>query len=210
MPPSPGPRQSPAREPLVMAPPPEPSAVPIPAISLEEEGTQTEGALDASFSDVWSADSALEEEEDLDEEEESVIARLSNRLFSRRCRRRDRATQTSREPLAAETERLAFDVVFWALGRKLRTRRRFGGVIDVSSDSDCAASPCLRRAVGRMLERHAPLFNGMVGRLAVDYDSDLHAGFHAISDELFANEEVRRKPEPKLKHYGITSTASTK
>ena len=125
---------------------------------------------------------SLEEEEDADSSEaSSVIERLSRRMregMGLRSERRDRATQTARDPLASETERLAFDIIFYALGR--RTGR--------ASDD---VARCLRTSVDRMLDKHALVFNSMVGRLRVDRSSDLKQGFLNLSDELFQREEVR-------------------
>ena len=87
-------------------------------------------------------------------------------------------TQTARDPLASETERLAFDIIFYTLGR--RTGR---------ASDDIAR--CLRTSVDRMLDKHALVFNSMVGRLRVNRSSDLRQGFLDLSDELFQREEVR-------------------
>ena len=87
-------------------------------------------------------------------------------------------TQTARDPLASETERLAFDIIFYTLGR--RTGR---------ASDDIAR--CLRTSVDRMLDKHALVFNSMVGRLRLNRSSDLRQGFLDLSDELFQREEVR-------------------
>ena len=87
--------------------------------------------------------------------------------------------QTARDPLASETERLAFDIILYTLGR--RTGR--------ASDE---TARCLRTSVDRMLDKHALVFNSMVGRLRVNRSSDLRQGFLNLSDELFQREEVRQ------------------
>ena len=86
--------------------------------------------------------------------------------------------QTARDPLASETERLAFDIILYRLGR--RTGRAGDEV-----------ARCLRTSVDRMLDKHALVFNSMVGRLRVNGRSDLRQGFLDLSDELFQREEVR-------------------
>ena len=140
-------------------------------------------AMSAAASAASAESPSLEEEgEDADSSEaSSVIERLSRRVregMGLWSERRDRATQTARDPLASETERLAFDIIFYTLGR--RTGR--------ASDD---VARCLRTSVDRMLDKHSLVFNSMVGRLRVDRSSDLKQGFLNLSDELFQREEVR-------------------
>lgn len=91
--------------------------------------------------------------------------------------RRHIGTQTCRDPLASETERLAFDIVFFTLGRR-------------PDEAIDATTRCLRRSVQKMLKKHSLVFNSMVSRLNITQDSDLQHGFHDLSNELFANNEV--------------------
>jgi hypothetical protein len=168
-------------------------------VRCEEEATQTED-LDASFaaSDVWSTDSAIEESDESESAAtatDSVMERLSRRvgsLFSqvqqlrrgvdKRERvlpqdRHHRGTQTAKDPLASETEKLAFDIVFYVLGRR-------------SSRAPDETTECLRRSVAKMLEKHSLVFNSMVSRLHLSRESDLHKGFQDLSNELFVHNEV--------------------
>ena len=83
-----------------------------------------------------------------------------------------------RDPLASETERLAFDIIFYMLGQ--RTGQASDNIVR-----------CLRTSVERMLDKHILVFNSMVGRLRLNRSSNLRQGFLDLSDELFQREEVR-------------------
>lgn len=141
---------------------------------------------------MWSAaDSALDEDSD---GSESVMERLSRRmgsLFS--YDRQDRGTQTAKDPLTLETEKLAFDIVFFVLGRR-------------PSKASDETTQCLRQSVVKMLDKHSIVFNGMVTRLSIDRDCDLHAGFQELSNELFTNNEVQPKTQIRLKLLPHTTT----
>lgn len=71
-------------------------------------------------------------------------------------------------------------MVFFALGRRK------------ASSSQDETTACLRRTVQKMLQKHELLFNGMVRRLKVSYETDLRSGFQEMSGELFVHDEVRR------------------
>ena len=42
-----------------------------------------------------------------------------------------------------------------------------------------------------MIEKHSMVFNGMISRLHLSQQSNLHTGFKELSDELFFQNEVR-------------------
>jgi hypothetical protein len=111
-------------------------------------------------------------------EADSVMDRLTRsvgRLFT--MERRDRGTQTAKDPMTSETEKLAFDIVFFALGKR-------------NSNSGDDVARCLRHSVTKMLDRHSIVFNGMMSRLKVDRNSDLKVGFNQLAEELFIGREV--------------------
>ncbi len=156
------------------------------SVKCEEEWTQTDpprgGALEVR---AWTGPEAEGEMEE--SVPESVLSRLSRgmeRLFGQdgdgaRCHR---ATQTDKDPLASETEKLAYDIVFFVLDRPSPGSR------DLTSSEEVVL--CLRRTVSKMLERHSIVFNSMVSRLQVDADTDLNQGFEQLSNELFYQGEV--------------------
>ncbi len=111
----------------------------------------------------------------------------------------DRGTQTSKDPLAHETETLAFDVVFSLCGRAPPAAGRWrsakggggvsggmGGVLGGGGE----VAQCLRRTVAKMLEKHSLVFNSMVARIRVDGHEDMPRGFGDLCDELFFQGEV--------------------
>ena len=162
-----------------------------------EASTQTD---DAGFfmNNDSSADSAIEDDNAEDEDDQGdvvgFVGRLS-RLFTpqqqqqqrqqqhhqRRQRgHHDRGTQTAKDPLAAETEKLSFDVIFFVLGKRKEMKR----------GKNCTTFSCVRRNVSQMLEKHRIVFTSMVNRLAVTMETDLKGSFGSLSDELFARNEV--------------------
>ncbi len=105
----------------------------------------------------------------------------------------DRGTQTVKDPLTMETERLAQDVVFFVVGRQPPRDglKGCGARHDPGQHHDHGdVSECLRRTVTKMLEKHSLVFNSMVSRLRVDGESDLQVGFRGLCGELFCQGEV--------------------
>ncbi|TRY67898.1 hypothetical protein TCAL_12083 [Tigriopus californicus] len=163
------------------------SAWPGLALACEEESTQTEGASSSDWGSISSAASmGLEgsgegglSSDGGEASSSSVMARLSRgvvgRLFA--PERQDRSTQTMKDPLTSETEKLAFDIVFFTIGR--RTAKTSDEIV-----------LCLRRSVQQMLDNHALVFNGMVSRLDLNSNSDLNQGFQDLANVLFSNNEV--------------------
>lgn len=163
----------------------------------EEESTQTDA--DTSFGSseaAWStgptatAAAAGTSEVSSGESDESVMERLSRRVGSLWSgaaaaedgrHRQDRGTQTAKDPLACETERLAFDIVFFCLGRPRPA---------AAAAEDEEVAQCLRRSVGKMLEKHAIVFNGMMSRLRITPECDVRRGFFELAEELFQRDEV--------------------
>lgn len=146
-----------------------------------EKGIQTEETSSSSviFPPIILDSSEPFSEEDASSGNESVMERLSRSmgmLFHRD--RRDRGTQTAKDPMTSETERLAFDIVFFVLGKRAA----------LSSDDEVVR--CLRCAVLKMLEKHSLVFNGMMSRLRIGRGCNLHHGFKILADELFAEEHV--------------------
>ena len=91
--------------------------------------------------------------------------------------RHDRGTQTAKDPLTSETERLAFDVIFFALGKR-------------NCKAKDETTQIMRKSVQKMLDKHSLVFNSMVSKLKVTRESDLHQGFQDLSNELFQHNEV--------------------
>ncbi len=113
---------------------------------------------------------------------------------------RNRGTQTARDAIASETERLAFDIVFYSLGKRK----------DSSSDDDLVK--CMRLNVKRLLDKHSigkpnpriklnlmvligfvcPIsaLNGMISRLRINRDTDFYKGFMELSTEVFYDNHV--------------------
>lgn len=146
--------------------------------TCEEESTQTDH--DTSFhSEVWNSDGV--DDSDIETgSSDSVMSRITRqvgRFFSADDNRHDRGTQTAKDPVASETERLAYDVVFYSLGRR-----------PMNSGDEVAM--CLRRCVQKMLDKHEIVFNGMMTRLRITRDCDLKQGFCEIAEELFFQNEV--------------------
>lgn len=111
-------------------------------------------------------------------EADSVMDRLTRsvgRLFT--MEKRDRGTQTAKDPMTLETEKLAFDIVFFAMGKR-------------NANSGDDVMRCMRHCVSKMLDRHSIVFNGMMNRLRVDRNSDLKIGFNQLAEELFVAREV--------------------
>merc|ERR1719278_490498 len=110
-----------------------------------------------------------DESSSLSESSESVIERISksvSRLLKpeRSKTRVDRSTQTAKDPVVWETEKLAFDIVFYALGKRGSANSGEGDVIR-----------CLRISVQKMLDNHSLVFNG---------------GFNDVAEELFVQNEI--------------------
>jgi len=121
---------------------------------------------------------------------DSVIERLSksvSRLLKPESLRNriDRSTQTAKDPVVWETEKLAFDIVFYALGRRGSANSGEGDVIR-----------CLRISVQKMLDNHSLVFNGMMTRLRIEEtiqqsgSCDFNKGFNDLAEELFVQNEV--------------------
>jgi len=145
-----------------------------------------------SGGDDYSVYSGFSEEEEEDEEAGAgVLERLSRgvcRLLGtaaggsghhqeQRCHR---ATQTpiNKDPMVWETERLAFDIVFFISGKR-------------SSKPSNEVMRCLRNSVQKMLDKHSLVFNGMMSRLKVtEQATDIERGFNLLADELFVREQV--------------------
>ena len=87
--------------------------------------------------------------------------------------RQDRATQTAKDPVACETEKLAFDIVYFNLGKR------------PPSQSDDEVVKCLRYNVGRVLENHSITLNGMMSRIGVNRDTNFYQGLSELSEEVF-------------------------
>eukprot|EP00093_Oithona_nana_P004906 04906.XXX_102426_101393_1 [CDS] Oithona nana genome sequencing. len=134
---------------------------------LSEEATQTEESGSSSHTDFGQIDDSSEEE--------SVIERLS-RLFS--ASRQDRGTQTAKDPLSCETEKLAFDIVYYNLGKRS------------ASPSDDDIVKCLRNCVERILQNHSITFNGMMSRISLDRQTDLQQGFDEVANEIFREGQI--------------------
>lgn len=141
-----------------------------------EEGTQTEesgassmtSSTTPNFSDLENGITPMEDSS----ETESVIERLS-RLFS--TAKRDRGTQTAKDPVACETEKLTFDIVYFNLGKRS------------ASPSDDEVVKCLRNCVQLIMEKHSYTLNGMMSRVHLDERTDLQSGFAELSDEIFGS-----------------------
>jgi len=143
-----------------------------------EDEDQTEGH-NPQAPPEWSSTSSTEsgsgdtQTEDVDDGCESVIEKLS-RGVSRLLRphRIDRSTQTLKDPMVWETQKLAFDIIFYTTGK--RSNKPSGDVMR-----------CLRNSVAKMLDNHHIVFNGMMSRLKVNRDCDIERGFTTLAEELF-------------------------
>jgi len=124
----------------------------------EESGTMT------SFSDFDGI------QIDSNDETEGVIERIS-RLFS--TSRQHRGTQTAKDPMACETEKLAFDIIYFNLGKRS------------PSQNDDDVVKCLRQCVSQMLENHSIIFNRIISRIDLHQNTDFQKGFYVVSEELF-------------------------
>jgi len=129
----------------------------------EESGTMT------SFSDYEIGGETQILDHNLDENE-GVIERLA-RLFS--TTRQHRGTQTAKDPMACETEKLAFDIIYYNLGKR------------PASQNDDDVVRCLRQCVSQMLENHSIIFNRIISRIDLDQNTDFQKGFYVVSEELF-------------------------
>lgn len=130
-----------------------------------EEATQTEDTGTVTpFSDLEGT--PIEDSS----ESESVMERLS-RLFS--TAKRDRGTQTAKDPVACETEKLTFDIVYFTLGKRS------------PSPNDDEVVKCLRNCVQIIMEKHSYTLNGMMSRIHLDQETDLRTGLSELSDEIF-------------------------
>ena len=92
--------------------------------------------------------------------------------------RQDRGTQTAKDPLSCETEKLAFDIVYYNLGKRS------------ASPSDDDIVKCLRNCVERILQNHSITFNGMMSRISLDRQTDLQQGFDEVANEIFREGEI--------------------
>ena len=92
--------------------------------------------------------------------------------------RQDRGTQTAKDPLSCETEKLAFDIVYYNLGKRS------------ASPSDDDIVKCLRNTVDRILQNHSITFNGMMSRISLDRQTDLQHGFHEVANEIFREGQI--------------------
>ena len=89
--------------------------------------------------------------------------------------KRDRGTQTAKDPVACETEKLTFDIVYFNLGKRS------------ASPSDDEVVKCLRNCVQLIMEKHSYTLNGMMSRIHLDERTDLQSGFAELSDEIFGS-----------------------
>jgi len=101
-----------------------------------------------------------------------VLSRGVNRFLNPNYS--DKSTQTLKDPLVWETEKLAFDIVFFTTGK--RTNKPSDDVMR-----------CLRNSVKKMLDNHHMVFNGMMSRLKIDRDCNIELGFTTLAEELFIN-----------------------
>jgi len=140
---------------------------------LLEEATQTEesGTM-TTYSDYDGTQIDCSSDND---SSEGVIERIT-RLFSTATR--DRGTQTAKDPVTCETEKLAFDIVYYNLGKRS------------ASQNDDDVVKCLRHCVTRVLENHSIAFNGMMTRICLDQQTDLQRGFHDLSEEIFQHGQI--------------------
>merc|ERR1712062_112892 len=93
------------------------------------------------------------------------------RLFS--TSRQHRGTQTAKDPMACETEKLAFDIIYYNLGKRS------------PSQNDDDVVKCLRQCVSQMLENHSIIFNRIISRIDLHQNTDFQKGFYVVSEELF-------------------------
>ena len=89
-----------------------------------------------------------------------------------------RGTQTAKDPVATETEKLAFDIVYFTLGKRS------------ASKNDDEVVRCLRHCVSRILENHSITLNGMLRRISLDRHTDFLQGFDELSEEMFKEGQV--------------------
>ena len=142
-----------------------------------EEGTQTdndsyyEGNNSSSTTAGTSSDSSDSESPS----SSSVMDRLSNFFLSHSCSHHHVGTQTAKDPMTSQTERLAFDIIFFTLGRRK----------DTPSDD---VTLTIRRCVSRMLDKHSFFFSGLVSRLRLRPGTDFRLGFMEVASELFAQD----------------------
>lgn len=87
--------------------------------------------------------------------------------------RRDRGTQTAKDPVACETEKLVYDVVFFTLGKRSA----------LPGDDDVVK--CMRHSVAKVLQNHAITFNAMMSRISLNRTVDIQEGFCELTDEVF-------------------------
>ncbi|XP_037083003.1 apoptosis regulator Bcl-2-like [Pollicipes pollicipes] len=99
---------------------------------------------------------------------------LLGALVHHRCT--DKATQTHRDPVQAEAEKLALDTVYYAIGKHRQP----------TTDRVCQT---LRRCVDEILVKHRLLFSGMVGRLQIREETGYQT-FVGVADELFERGHV--------------------
>lgn len=90
--------------------------------------------------------------------------------------KRDRGTQTAKDPLTCETEKLAFDIIYFNLGKRS------------PSQYDDDVVKCLRHLVQKILHKHSITMNALMSRISLDRQTDLQAGFDALSEEIFQNQ----------------------
>ncbi|KAF0297851.1 Bcl-2-like protein 1 [Amphibalanus amphitrite] len=95
-------------------------------------------------------------------------------LVHHRCT--DKATQTHRDPVQAEAEKLALDTVYFAIGKHR----------EPTGDRVCQT---LRRCVDEILVKHRLLFTGMVTRLSIREETGYQT-FVGVADELFERGHV--------------------
>lgn len=99
---------------------------------------------------------------------------LLGALVPHRCT--DKATQTHRDPVQAEAEKLALDTVYYAIGKHRQP----------TPDQVCQT---LRRCVDEILVKHRLLFSGMVSRLQIREETGYQT-FVGVADELFERGNV--------------------
>ena len=75
--------------------------------------------------------------------------------------------------MACETEKLAFDIIYYNLGKRS------------ASQNDDDVVRCLRQCVTQMLENHSIIFNRIISRIDLDQNTDFQKGFYVVSEELF-------------------------
>lgn len=71
---------------------------------------------------------------------------------------------------------MAFDIIYFHLGKRS------------ASQNDDDVVKCLRYNVGRVLENHSIALSGMMSRIGISREADLHQGLTILSEEIFQNQ----------------------